>query len=395
MFYDSPRVVRHLKTPRAARFVRGAWFRNVARSGQGPCAGFDFRVSGEVRMACTSDLPAHFALLFENLGRPELALGRVVYGASGLARVQMDTREILTCSARRDEETPPPITGDWVAVERSAALIRHVLPRATEFSRQAPGRATARQVLAANMDCVFILMALDQDFSVRRIERYLALAHASRARPVVFLTKASLAGDVPRALAEVRAVAGSADVHAVDVLAGIAAETPSRYLGQGVTAAVLGSSGVGKSTLVNHVLGKAVTDTAAVRPSDGKGRHTTTGRELFLLESGAALIDTPGLRELALWAESEDVDAVFPELSELAPRCRFRDCQHGREPGCAVREAGERGAVALERVESYRKLLTEAGEQRSRRTEHERRAHGRKHARLIRDVLTRKYGKHS
>jgi ribosome biogenesis GTPase len=346
-------------------------------------------------MASISGLPAHFAFLFESLGRPELTLGRVVYGAAGVARVQVGAHDSLTCSARPADGALQPVTGDWVAIERSSAVISHVFPRESEFSRRAPGRATERQVLAANMDWVFILTALDQDFSVRRIERYLALCHASRARPVLFLTKAGAASDVPRALAAVRAVANDVNVHAIDVVCGIDAEAPHEYLGEGVTAAVLGSSGVGKSTLVNHLLGRQVTGTAAVRQSDGKGRHTTTGRELFVLESGAALIDTPGLRELALWAHSDDVHAVFPELAELAAACRFRDCQHGAEPGCAVRAAGERGDVGADRLESYRKLLAETETQRARRTEHERRAQGRKHARLLRDIQARKYGKRS
>ncbi|HEY6561047.1 MAG TPA: ribosome small subunit-dependent GTPase A [Polyangiaceae bacterium] len=346
-------------------------------------------------MASISGLPAHFAFLFDSLGRPELTLGRVVYGAAGLARVQVSAHDSLTCSARPGDDALVPVTGDWVAIDRSAAVISHVFPRESEFSRRAPGRATTRQVLAANMDWVFILMALDQDFSVRRIERYLALCHASRARPVVFLTKAGAASDVPRALAEVQAVANDTHVHAIDVVCGIEAEGPHDYLGDGVTAAVLGSSGVGKSTLVNHLLGRQVTGTKAVRQSDGKGRHTTTGRELFVLENGSALIDTPGLRELALWADSDDIHAVFPELAELAAGCRFRDCRHGTEPGCAVRAASEHGEVGADRLESYRKLLTETETQRVRRTDHERRAHGRKHARLVRDVLARKYGKHS
>jgi ribosome biogenesis GTPase len=344
-------------------------------------------------VAFTSRLPAYFSSVFESLGQPELTLARVVYGAGERARVQSNLHGSLTCNARRSLHVWPPVTGDWVAIDHVTASIEHVLPRQSEVARQAPGRATARQILAANMDWVFVIMALDQDFSVRRIERYLALCHAGRARPVVFLTKAGGGADVPRAIADVRSALHDVDVHAIDVVSGIAVEAPRAYLGEGATAALLGSSGVGKSTLVNHLLGRRASATQDVRESDGKGRHTTTGRELFVLQNGAAVIDTPGLREVALWTDEADIEATFPEMAALAAACRFRDCRHGPEPGCAVRAARERGQLSDDRVESYQKLLAESSGHRSRRMQQARKSQGRQHARLVRDVLTRKYGK--
>ncbi|HMJ12706.1 MAG TPA: ribosome small subunit-dependent GTPase A [Polyangiaceae bacterium] len=343
-------------------------------------------------MAFTSGLPAHFSSIFHQLGQPELTLGRVVHDSGGLVRVQTSAQETSVCSARRGEALAP-VTGDWVAIERAGGVIEHVLPRHNEFSRHAPGRATARQTLAANVDWVFILMSLDGDFSVRRIERYLTLCHASRTRAVVFLTKADACGDVAARVARVERVAPQTPVHAIDVVAGIDAESPHQYLGKGATAAVLGSSGVGKSTLVNALVGRCASATQAVRKNDDKGRHTTSGRALFLLENGAALIDTPGLRELALWADAEDVHAAFPDVHALTHACRFRDCHHGSEPGCALRSAGERGEIAETRLESYRKLLSESEAHGARRMQHARRARGREIARAARDIQTRKYGR--
>jgi ribosome biogenesis GTPase len=251
-----------------------------------------------------------------------------------------------------------PTTGDWVVVSDRGA-VEAVLPRTSVFQRRAAGLRTEAQVVAANVDVAFVLTGLDGDFNLRRIERYLTLVGESGARPVVLLTKAGAAADRDARVMEAKAVAPGADVHAIDVIDGIDEDAPRAYLGPGVTAAVLGSSGVGKSTLVNHLMGRGVAKTNEVREHDDRGKHTTTRRELFVLPQGGAIIDTPGMRELAVWGDSGSLDASFPDVAELAAACRFRDCRHKAEPGCAVRAANARGEISDARLGSYLALAAE------------------------------------
>ncbi len=261
-----------------------------------------------------------------------------------------------------------PAVGDWVAIappEGGTAIIHAVLPRRTVFARTAPGRETVEQVVAANVDTVFLVGGLDGDFNPRRIERYLVAARESGAAPVVVLNKADvlLAANPAQfavRLTEVEEIAGGAPVHAVSALAGDGLEPLRAHLGRGQTVALLGSSGVGKSTLVNALAGEARQATGAVRETDHRGRHTTTHRELVRLEGGAWLIDTPGMRELALWGGDEGVSATFGDLETLAATCRFGDCAHGSEPGCAVQAALADGTLPQERYASWRKLQREA-----------------------------------
>ncbi len=260
-----------------------------------------------------------------------------------------------------------PIVGDWVAFqpapgERSGS-IRAVLRRRTAFSRRAPGREEIEQVVAANIDVVFLVTGLDDNYNPRRIERYLAVAAASGARPVIILNKADLCPSVDRAMEEVRAISGGAPVHATNALSASGVDALRLYLAPGVTAAFLGSSGVGKSTLINSLLGHEKFKTAEVRKEGGRGRHTTTHRELVTLPSGGNLIDTPGMRELQLWGAEEGVEESFEDIEELASHCRFRDCRHEREPGCAVLRAVEEGALDPARLESHRKLQRESERQ--------------------------------
>jgi ribosome biogenesis GTPase len=223
------------------------------------------------------------------------------------------------------------------------------------------GQVTDEQVVAANVDVVFIVMALDNDFSVRRLERYLLLARESGASPVVLLTKPDLCDDVPARVADVTVLSGNAPVHVISPKLDQNLDQVEAYLPAGKTGALLGSSGVGKSTIINRLVGRDVQKTRDIRESDSKGRHTTTHRELVFLPNGGFLIDTPGMRELQLWDVNEAVSETFDDIEALAPECRFTDCRHRDEPRCAVKAAVEEGTLAAARLESYLKLQDELG----------------------------------
>ncbi|HEX6370805.1 MAG TPA: ribosome small subunit-dependent GTPase A [Longimicrobium sp.] len=280
----------------------------------------------------------------------------VVRGAAGERAAVLSGR--LRHQARTREDLPA--TGDWVAVDEGdgTATIHAVLPRRSLFRRKAAGEATEAQVLAANVDVALVAAALPADVNARRIERYLALAWESGAVPVVLLTKADLVDDVDAAVRGVRAVAPGVDVAAVSALTGAGVDALARWLQPGRTAVLLGSSGVGKSTLTNLLLGADALRTGDVR-EDGKGRHTTTHRQLVQLRNGALLIDTPGMRELQLWSADAGLESAFADVEALAARCRFGDCAHESEPGCAVRAAAQSGALDPARLESWRRLRRE------------------------------------
>jgi ribosome biogenesis GTPase len=255
-----------------------------------------------------------------------------------------------------------PAVGDWVAVDDAAgadaATIHAVLHRATAFSRKAAGEEAVEQVVAANVDVVFLVSAFGDDLNVRRIERYLASGWESGAEPVIVLNKSDLSVDLPAERAEVEAVAFGVPVHVVSCLAGVGLDELRTYLSGNRTVALLGSSGVGKSSLLNRLVGWERQDVQGIR-ADGRGRHTTTFRELVPLPGGGLLLDTPGMRELALWDAAAGVEDAFTDVADLAAACRFADCAHEREPGCAVQAALAGGSLDEERLESYRKLQRE------------------------------------
>lgn len=256
-----------------------------------------------------------------------------------------------------------PAVGDWVVVEAAAgggdARITAVLPRATHFSRRAAGNPTEEQVVAANIDVVFLVSGLDHDFNPRRIERYLVTAWESGAAPVIVLNKADLVNDPAVFVADVSALAAGVPVYAVSAKRPESMAALRDHLGPGRTAALLGSSGVGKSSIANTLIGEEILRTRAVRESDSRGRHTTTGRQLVLLPGGGILIDTPGMRELQLWDTGEAVAGAFADIESIGESCRFRDCRHAGEPGCAVAAAVASGMLPPARLESYRKLQGE------------------------------------
>jgi ribosome biogenesis GTPase len=256
-----------------------------------------------------------------------------------------------------------PAVGDWVAARLptgdGGAVIHAVLDRTSAFTRKTAGKTAAEQVVAANVDVVLLLVALTEDPNLRRLERYLAVAWESGAQPVVILSKSDLVSDAPQRLAHVRAVAAGVPVLVTSAVTGAGLEAVRSYLGPGRTLALLGPSGVGKSTLANALLGSARQQTADVRDYDGKGRHTTTRRELVPVPGGGLLLDTPGMRELGLWDAGAGLAEAFGEIAALAGACRFRDCTHEQEPGCAVVAAAAAGRLAPDRLASYRKLQAE------------------------------------
>jgi ribosome biogenesis GTPase len=263
-----------------------------------------------------------------------------------------------------------PAVGDFVAVRFSGpgspAVIDAVLPRRTAFVRRAAGSRSDDQVIAANVDVVFVVLGLDHDFNVRRAERYLAAVWDSGATPVVLLNKSDLCDGTDVRIQELKDAAIGVGVHAISALNADGFDTFQPYLREGVTVGVVGSSGVGKSTLINRLLGRDVQTTAEVREHDSRGRHTTTHRELFVLPRGGILVDTPGMREFQLSASMDEergraggIGTVFADIARLAAQCRFTDCAHGSEPGCAVRDAVAWGQLDPDRLASYEKLMKE------------------------------------
>jgi ribosome biogenesis GTPase len=295
-----------------------------------------------------------------------------------------------------------PTVGDWVALDGDG-VIAAILPRRTVFKRLAADRSSRHeavlddeQVMASNVDFALLVAGLDHDFNLRRIERYLSVAWSSGVSPVVVLNKSDVADDVDGRIVAVEAIAPGVPIVAVSAWTGDGLQRLLEHLPAGATAAILGSSGVGKSTLVNALLGEARQATAEVRISDSRGRHTTTHRELFELPGGALLVDTPGIRALEIMGADEGVDAAFDDVVDLATACRFSDCAHEGEPGCAVRAALADGRLSEDRLESHRKLERELARA-ARQVDPRARAEHRRHWKIIHksvgEHMERKYGR--
>jgi ribosome biogenesis GTPase len=306
--------------------------------------------------------------VIEALEYPGLHVGRVVSQLRDCYRVLTENGE---CSAeisgkfRFQAKSLPdfPAVGDFVMLDRKEddfgkTIIHHVLTRKSAFIRKAAGTSKAEQVVASNIDTVFICMSLNKDFNLRRVERYLGIAWASGAVPVIVLTKADLPGaDVQEKLPDLEKVACGVDVVVTSSLREEGGSAIRAYLGRGKTVAFIGSSGVGKSTLINRLFHREVLPTGEIR-GDDRGRHTTTRRDLLILPDGGAVIDTPGMREIGI--ETADFGSAFADIEEFAAQCRFNDCTHTREPGCAVQQAIREGRLSAERLSSYLKLQKEA-----------------------------------
>jgi ribosome biogenesis GTPase len=288
-----------------------------------------------------------------------LAPARVAIQHRGAYDLLTEAGELRASAANRLAKADElPAVGDWIGVDLETQLVEAVLERRTAISRKEVWHAVREQVLAANVDVAFLVQALPLDFNVRRLERYLAMAWESGAQPVVLLTKLDLVDDVTPYLDEAETVTlGACPVHAVSAQTGVGIDELRQWLEPNRTAVLLGSSGVGKSTIVNALVGEDLIATQEVRADDHRGRHTTTHRELILLARGGVILDTPGIRELQLW--DADLEQTFGDVEEIARRCRFSDCQHDQEPGCAIRAALDDGSLSPERWHSYVKLQRE------------------------------------
>ncbi|MDT8419941.1 MAG: ribosome small subunit-dependent GTPase A [Desulfuromonadales bacterium] len=317
----------------------------------------------------------YFAEKFAPFEKKGFLPARVIRGEKNFFRVNCLGQELTARFAgkvrhRAGGRSELPVVGDWVAIEaqreEGRATIHAILPRTSSFARNLPGRRKGKgreraeqQVIAANVDLVMIVSGLDRDFNLRRIERYLTLVAGSGAQAVLILNKADLCDNPDSCLAQVRSIAPEVPVHVFSALDVQQLDVLKTYLVRGRTLALLGSSGVGKSTIINGLLGEDRQKIGEVSEAVGKGRHTTTHRELFVLPEGGILMDNPGMRELHLWGEETDLAGSFADIEELALQCRFSNCGHQSEPGCAVCAARLTGELSSERVASYLKLKEE------------------------------------
>jgi len=348
---------------------------------------------------------AHFEAAFAAFaGKADVQPARVLIEFNHNYRIAAAQGEIDAVIAGRvkhhaTSRADLPAVGDWVVVRKrpdeDRGAIVAVLERRSRFSRRMAGQVTDEQVVAANADVVFVVMAMDDDFSPRRLERYLLMGRESGASPVVLLTKPDLADDLPERVAAAVAVAGDVPVHVVSPKTSQGIELVAQYLTAGRTAALLGSSGVGKSTIINRLAGADRQRTREVRAADSKGRHTTTHRELVVLPNGGLIIDTPGMRELQLWDATGGIRETFEDVETLAEECRFTDCRHRGEPGCAVAAAVAADTLPAVRVESYHRLQDELAylaRQQDERAQIEEKRRGKIGAKALRQHLKSKRG---
>lgn len=294
--------------------------------------------------------------------------GRIFAEYKNLYKIICESGEMLAeisgklhFAAEQQEDFPA--VGDWAAITvrpgENRATIHHILPRTSKFSRKVAGTNIKEQIVASNIDTVFIVSSLNNDFNARRIERYLLLAWESGASPVIILSKSDLCDNIEEKLAEVEAVAIGVPIHSVSVFQETGLQELRKYFREGHTAALLGSSGVGKSSIINYFLGGTVQKVQELRNDGQKGKHTSTHREMFILPEGGLIIDTPGMREIQLWDAEDGLQETFLDIEALSSKCFFKDCKHMNEPKCAIRAAIENNLLSKERFESYIKLQKE------------------------------------
>ncbi|MCM1990755.1 ribosome small subunit-dependent GTPase A [Oceanirhabdus seepicola] len=328
-----------------------------------------------------------FEEAFNNVKKEDYIPGRVIREEKGRYIVQHEAGECAAKVAGKlrynaNSISDFPAVGDWVVIKPinngEEGVIYDLLPRKSSFSRKVPvsggrkvkdvngrkmtfGGSSEEQVVAANIDVVFIVMALDQNFNLRRLERYILVAWNSGATPVIVLNKIDMCDNLAEKLEQVEEIATGVEIHCISALNKDGIEALREYVGDGITVGLFGSSGVGKSTIINCLLQEEQLLTGAVRESDSKGRHTTTWRELLLIPTGGIVIDTPGMRELQVWSENEALDEIFEDITELESQCKFNNCSHNTEPGCAIKTALKEGTLDYERYENYKIMQIEVG----------------------------------
>lgn len=322
---------------------------------------------------------------FNNLNGKGYMPARVVRQEKGYYHVQCECGEVsaeisgkLVYNAKSISDFPA--VGDWVAIKLingdKSAIIYSILPRKSSLVRKAPisggrkvrdingmkmviGGSTEEQVIASNIDILFFVMSLDNDYSIKRMERYLAVGWCSGAVPVIVLNKADLCTDLNEKLSQIHKISTGVDVHCISAIKNDGIDKLRQYIINGKTIGLFGSSGVGKSTIINCFLRSDTLSTGEVREKDSKGRHTTTWRELILLPEGGVIIDTPGMREFQVWLDKDELDLKFKDIKNLEVQCKFNDCSHNREPGCAIKKALQDGTLSKERYENYLKMKME------------------------------------